>query len=236
MIHYVLADNRLTTLNPNDRSARPVDVISITSKEIAKLLAEANEGISEPEVLAMMAAERELIKKLVLQGHSINSELFNIHFAIPGTYNDDERPKEAVIRVTPTKQLEEIAKQIPLQLVKTPTQLQIDRVHDVNSDTTNQFLSVGGAVKVFGVNVRVVGEEPGVCAEFISEEDPEAIYPVPTARMIENNPSELVFLVPQMVVGELVKLRITTQFSGNTKNPLNKPRSTTFDRVFTVKN
>jgi hypothetical protein len=75
---------------------------------------------------------------------------------------------------------------------------------------------------------------PGVGIEFISLEDPEAIYKAPAGDIVINNPSELVIVAPQMVTGDVVQLKITTQFS-NASTLLKTPRSVTFSKPLTVK-
>jgi hypothetical protein len=64
-------------------------------------------------------------------------------------------------------------------------------------------------------------------------EEPEAIYPVPAQDIAINNPSELLIVTPQMVTGEEVQLKITTQYAKSLKD-LKSPRSITFVRKFTV--
>jgi hypothetical protein len=111
--------------------------------------------------------------------------------------------------------------------------IHIDFVHDVKSNTTNNRVTRGGSVKITGHNLKVTGIEPSVGIEFISVEDPEAIYPVPAQDIVINNPSELLIIAPQMVTGEEVQLKVTTQYSGNSNN-LKMPRSITFERKLTV--
>ena len=93
---------------------------------------------------------------------------------------------------------------------------------DRESDTTNQTITAGGIVRIQGHNIRVLDnkEKAGVL-EFISVEDPGAVYTVPLSNFIDNNPSELLIIAPsQMVTGEQVQLKITTYYSGSGKKPL----------------
>jgi hypothetical protein len=233
MIDYVLENNLLTKDKPNDRRARVVNQHSYTENDLAEAIARRNIGISKPEALAMLEAAAEIQLEWIAAGCSINLRLAHFHPSIPGTFEEGEYPKEAVTKITASKELAERAKKIPLRHVDAVNPVRIDFIHDVKSNTTNDKVTRGGTVKITGHNLKIAGDLPSVGAEFISREDPEAIYPVPAVDIIANNPSELVVIAPAMVAGEPVVFKVTTQYSsGGTL--LKTPHSITFDRVLTV--
>jgi hypothetical protein len=243
MIEYVLEDNILTKKDPNDRYARVVNVRSFSEEEIAEEIADSNVGISKAEALAMAETRARIILKRIARGDSANLRLLNMHFSIPGVFKEGEYPTEAAVRITPSKELDAAARKNSLRHVEPSVTLKVDYVEDVISGTTNEFITRGGNVKIFGHNLKIVEKQPEpptgadpVCrVEFISLEDPEAIYLVSAVNLVVNNPSELLIVAPMMVVGEPVQLKITTQFSGNSAKPLNKPRSVAFEKTFFVK-
>jgi hypothetical protein len=106
-------------------------------------------------------------------------------------------------------------------------------VHDVKSDTTNNSVTSGGSVKISGHNLKITGIDPSVGIEFVSVEDPEAVYPVAVQDIVINNPSELLIIAPMMISGEEVMLKVTTQYSHGAK-ALKAPRSVTFERKLSV--
>jgi hypothetical protein len=232
MIDYVLESNPLTKERPNDRRARVVNQHSYTESDLADAIVRRNMGISRPEALSMLEAMAEIQMEWLKEGHSINLRLVHIHPSIPGTYEEGEYPKEAAIRVTPTKVVTEIAKTIPLRHVEPVNQMSIDFVDDVKSGTTNDKITRGGPVKVAGHNLKIEGKESTIGIEFISLEDPEANYRVPESDIITNNPSELMFLAPNMIDGESVLIKVTTQYTGSVL--LKTPRSVTFDKELKV--
>ena len=234
MIDFVLDDNPLTKDNPNDRRARVVNQRTYTEVDLAEAIAGRNIGISKLESLAGLEAQAEFIMKWVAEGNTVNLRTAHYHFSIPGVYEEDEYPKEAVIRITPSKELAEIAKKVPLRHVEPVAPMRINFIHDVKSNTTNDKVTRGGTVKISGHNLKIMGKEGvAVGAEFISREDPDAIYPIPAVDVIVNNPSELIVIAPQMVAGEPVVFRVTTQYtSGGTL--LKAPRSFTFEKELTV--
>jgi hypothetical protein len=218
---------------PNDRYARVVNVQSRSESDLAEAISRRNIGISKAEALAMLEAASEIQLEWLSEGHSINLRLAHFHPSIPGAFDEGEYPKDAVIRITASKEVSEVAKKIPLRHVEAVNPIHISFVHDVKSDTTNDKVTRGGSVKITGHNLKVTGKEPSVGIEFISVEDPEAIYPVAVQDIVINNPSELLIVAPQMVTGEEVRLKVTTQFSNSTK-PLKTPRSITLEKTLTV--
>lgn len=235
MIDYVFEDNPLTPKDPNDRYARVVNVHSFSEDDLAEEISESNVGISKAEALAVFETADRIILKRFGRGESYNARLAHYHFSIPGVFKEGEYPTTVVSKITPSKELLEAAKQNTLRHVEPTVQLSISYVDDIKSGTTNQFITRGGNVKIFGHNLKITGTNPAVRVEFISVEDPEAVYPVAAVDLVVNNPSELLIVAPQMVLDEPVQLKITTQYSGNVKKPLKEPRSITFNKVFIVK-
>jgi hypothetical protein len=233
MIDYVLENNALTEEKPNDRRARVVNTHSYREEDLAEAIARRNMGISKPEALAMLEAVAEIQLEWLSAGSAINLRLAHFHPSIPGTYEEGEFPKEAAIRITPSKEVAEIAKKIPLRHVEPVSPISIDFMHDVKSNTTNAKVTSGGTVKVTGHNLKIVGTNPTVGAEFISVEDPEVIYPIPVVDIIVNNPSELLIVAPKMVNGEKVLFKVITQYMHG-KETLKTPRSITFIKELTV--
>ena len=234
MIDFVLDDNPLTKDNPNDRRARVVNQRTYTEVDLAEAIAGRNIGIGKPESLAGLEAQAEFIMKWVAEGNTVNLRTAHYHFSIPCVYEEDEYPKEAVIRITPSKEPAEIAKKVPLRHVEPVAPMRIDFIRDVKSNTRNDKVTRGGTVKITGHNLKIAGTDLSVGAMFISREDPDAIYPIPAVDLIVNNPSELMVIAPAaMVAGEPVVFRVTIQYtSGGTL--LKAPRSFTFEKELTV--
>jgi hypothetical protein len=231
-IDYTLKENLLTKGKPNDLRAQVVNQRTHAESDLAEAIAKRNIGVSKPEALAILEARAEILMEWIADGDAVNLRLEHYHASIPGAYEEDEHPKEAVLNITPSKELTAIMKTVPLRHVDAVNPIGIDFVHDVKTNTTNDKITRGGTVKIKGRNLKIAGEKPEVGGEFISREDPEAIYCIPPVDIITNNPAELVIIAPAMVAGEPVVLKVTTQFSGTTV--LKTPRSITFDKALTV--
>jgi hypothetical protein len=233
MVEYVFKDNPLTSQDPNDRIALVVNGRSHSASDLAEAIAKRNIGISKVEALAILEAATEIQLEWLAEGCSINTRLAHFHPSIPGTYREGEFPKEAAIRITPSKEVAELARKIQLQHVEPTNPIRIESVHDVKSDTINDKITGGGTVKIRGHNIRIAGINPTVCVEFVNADTPTTAHPVPAQDMIVNNPSELIIVAPVMTSGEKVQLKITTQYSSGNKD-LKMPRSMTFDKKLTV--
>jgi hypothetical protein len=105
MIDYVLEDNLLTPKEPNDRRARVVNVQSRSESNLAEAISRRNIGISKAEALAMLEAASEIQLEWLAEGHSINLRLAHFHPSIPGAFEEGEYPKDAVIRITASKEV-----------------------------------------------------------------------------------------------------------------------------------
>jgi hypothetical protein len=233
MISYVLEDNPLTKDKVNDRRARVVNVHSCTEEDLADAISKRNMGISKPEALAMLAALTEIQMEWIKEGYSINMRMAHFHPSIPGTFDEGEYPKEAVYRITPSKDVIAAAKTISMRHVEPVSPIRIEFVNDVKSATTNDRITGGGTVKIVGHHLKIVstaGFTVGV--EFIGA-DTGTVYTVPAQDLIVNNPSELMIIAPSMPSAEKVVLKLTTQYSsGGTL--LKKPRSITLEKELTV--
>ncbi|MDR0768427.1 MAG: DUF4469 domain-containing protein, partial [Dysgonamonadaceae bacterium] len=125
------------------------------------------------------------------------------------------------------------AKKTVLEETSAHDQLAIKFVIDMETNRFNETVTEYGTFKIAGHNLKIAGTDPSVGIEFLSLEDLDCVYRVESRHIAVNNPSELVFTAPWMVLGEEVEVRVTTQFTAGGK-PLKKPRSVTFDKALTV--
>ncbi|MDR0729224.1 MAG: DUF4469 domain-containing protein [Prevotellaceae bacterium] len=236
MIQYVLEKNLLTEDQPNDFRARPVNVRSMTEDDLADEIADANVGISKAEALALLEAQAMIEKRWIAAGHAINLRLVHLHPSIPGNYERGHHPTNAVIRVTPSKEVTELAKTIPLQVVEAGSVIRVDSVFDVKTGTMDEKVTRGGTLKIAGHHLKIVGgtHGPGSIV-FVSRTTVGTEYVVPAVDIVTNNPSELIVVIPAtMVADEKVVIRITTYYSGTIAAPLKTAHTMTYEQELTV--
>ncbi|MDR1372281.1 MAG: DUF4469 domain-containing protein, partial [Dysgonamonadaceae bacterium] len=107
------------------------------------------------------------------------------------------------------------------------------KVEDIKTGSVNDLLTPGRNLKITGHKIKVVGECPCACVEFISDVDPETTYTVAPDDVVINNPSEVMIVTPNLPAGAY-KLKITTQFSNDKVHLLKTPRSAVFDKTLKV--
>jgi hypothetical protein len=232
MINYYLRLNPLTKDDKNDFQAQVINQETYTENDLANDLVEYNLGISKPQALAMLEAVNEILNRQFKKGRNVSLQSVNFRFTIPGAYQEKELPAHAELRATPTKEAAEAARTAPIKHALTPEHIRIDFIHDVKTNTSNEKITQGGTVKIGGHNLKIAGNAPSVCVEFINVNG-GSIYQVQPQDIIINNPGELIIIAPKMVIGEKVEVHVTTQYSGNSRL-LKVPRSVTFERELTV--
>jgi hypothetical protein len=238
-VEYVLKDNVLTGEDVNDFYAMVVNQKTFTEEDLAQDIADSNIGISKAEALAMLEARAKIITKRLQEGYSVNTQLAHYHPVIQGVYHEGEYPSEVTIKITAAKKVAEIAKLIKVRKVEQSAVIHIEQVQDTESGTTNDKITKGGTVKIFGYNLKVEDDTPpdaSVGVDFISISSGSGYaYRVPANRIVVNKPKELHVIAPSnMLTGEKVKIRVTTKYPGSGGKPLKTPRTITFFKEFTV--
>jgi hypothetical protein len=110
------------------------------------------------------------------------------------------------------------------------TSLCILQVVDVKTGSVDDLLTPGRNLRIAGDKVRIAGKDDSNGIYFINQSTEERIK-VDAADIVENNPSELLIITPELGAG-IYKLEVTTQFSKS--HVLKDPRTAIFDRILTV--
>jgi hypothetical protein len=106
----------------------------------------------------------------------------------------------------------------------------IAEVIDVKTGSVNDRITPNRNLRIRGNKLKLVGEHPDVGVYFVNEATGEEIK-VEADEVVDNKPSELMIVVPQLGAG-LYSLKAVTQFT--TGAVLKEPRTVTFDRTLTV--
>jgi hypothetical protein len=107
----------------------------------------------------------------------------------------------------------------------------ITEVIDVKTGSVNDRLTPNRNLRIRGSKLKLVGDNPDVGVYFINEATSEQIK-VEADEVVDNKPSELVIVIPQLAPG-LYVLKAVTQYSGSAVD-LKAPRTVTFDRELNV--
>jgi hypothetical protein len=104
----------------------------------------------------------------------------------------------------------------------------IQQVKDTRSNTSNDLLTPGGALKIKGQKIKLTGEHPDVGIYFISETTGQRARVAPV-NVITNQNSNLLILIPDLQP-DSYRLELITQYAGK-GTPLNEPRSATLESI-----
>lgn len=152
---YYLTDNALTP-DPNDFRAVVVTKGTKDRADIIAGIVKDNVGLSGSELLAVFEAEKKVVCEFLEEGYSINTDLFSLAPSMRGVFHDIREtftPEKHELRLnfSPGKALREGVKRIGLRKVATNKSIpQLSVVEDVVSSTTNERITPGKSVRIFG--------------------------------------------------------------------------------------
>jgi hypothetical protein len=107
----------------------------------------------------------------------------------------------------------------------------ITEVVDVKTGSVNERITPNRNLRIRGSKLKLAGDNPSVGVYFINETTGEQIK-VEADEIVDNKPSELVIVVPQLNPG-LYLVKVITQFSPGSIL-LKDPRTVTFDKTLTI--
>ena len=106
----------------------------------------------------------------------------------------------------------------------------IGQVTDVKTGSINDLLTPGRNLRISGVKIKIDGDDPANGVFFINQDTQERCA-VDPSDIVNNNPSEVMIIIPELTAGAY-RIEIVTQYSSG-KN-LKHPRTTAFERILTV--
>jgi hypothetical protein len=234
-----LYDNILTVDNPNDLFARvltesPLGVDDISQSAVKR-------GGADISAAAMTHAVNLWLKEMgyrACDGFPVNTGWFTMHPVIKGVFNSPtakfnnaehtimfELKQGSLLR----KELASIDVQV---LGVADTALFIAQVTDVKTGSINEMLTTNRNLRISGSKIRIAGDSPDNGVFFINVDTKERTM-VDMSDVVNNNPSELIIVIPALRAGTY-QVGITSQFTTGTGKTLKEPRTTIFDRLLTV--
>ena len=108
----------------------------------------------------------------------------------------------------------------------------IAQVIDIKTGSINDLLTPNRNLRITGSKLKIAGEDFANGVYFVNQETKYRTK-VDLSDFVNNNPSELVIVIPSLAVGTY-KLEVKTQFSGNSKHFLKEPRTAMLDKILSV--
>jgi len=232
-----LYDNALTE-NPNDFIARVSSERSLSVKDIAG--SAATRGGADVSAAAMEHAVNLWLKEMAYRlcdGFSVNAGWFNASVGIRGVFdspNEGFNPAKHTVSFDFQQgaQLRRELEQVTVEITGVAdTSLGVAQVTDVKTGSVNDLLTPNRNLRMAGVKIKIEGDSPANGVYFINQATQERTR-VESSDVVNNKPSEVMVVIPQLPAGEY-RVEVVTQYSTG-GNLLKAPRSTLFDRVLTV--
>ncbi|TAJ11440.1 DUF4469 domain-containing protein [Marinilabiliaceae bacterium JC017] len=231
-----LYENNLTN-DPDDYVARVSSERTLNTGDIC-LSAEVRGG-ADISADTMKRGVDLFLKEMAYQlcdGYSVNTGYFTAGVQIKGVFNSPnesfDRDKHNIYFMfnqgdVLRKELEDIDVDI---MGVADTGCEIQKVTDVKSGSVNNLITPNRNLRIKGNKVKLDGTDEQVGVYFIKIADKTRIK-VDPSDIVNNNPSELLIVVPALESAEY-KLEVVTQFSGSVL--LKEPRKDVFEKILTV--
>ena len=232
-----LYDNVLTE-NPNDFIARVASEKSLNIKDVC--LSAATRGGSDISAASMEHAVNLWLKEMaysLCDGFSVNAGWFTAQSNIKGSFfspTEKFNPEKHTVSFDFNqgsllrKELGGVEVNI---LGVADVSLFIAQVTDVKTGSVNELLTPNRNLRINGGKIKIDGDNEANGVYFVNLQTNERVK-VDFTDIVNNNPSELIVVIPALAAGEY-KVEIITQFSGGGKS-LKEPRNATLEKVLTV--
>ena len=233
-----LHDNVLTE-DPNDFVARVVAEKSLSIDDICQ--SAANRGGADISAAAMGHAVQLWLKEMAYRlcdGFSVNTGWFSVSANIKGVFDSpaekfSQGKHNVLFAFSQGSLLRKELGNVEVQITGVAdVQLYIAQVTDVKTGSVNDLLTPNRNLRISGGKLRIAGESEENGVYFINQETQERTK-VDASDIVNNNPSELIIVIPALQAGAY-RLEVTTQFSATNGKLLKEPRTSVFERILTV--
>jgi hypothetical protein len=234
-----LYDNALTE-NPNDFVAKVASEKSLTVADICQTA--VKRGGADISAAAMEHGVNLWLKEMAYRlcdGFAVHTGWFNVSANIKGTFNSPTEhfspEKHAVLfefhqGALLRKELGNVSVDI---LGVADASLSIAQAVDVKTGSVNDVITPNRNLRITGHKLKIMGESDENGVYFINSET-EARIKVGKHDIVNNNPSELLVIIPEELTAGTYKLEVKTQFASHSKQVLKEPRSCVFDKLLVV--
>ena len=231
-----LYDNPLTE-NTNDFIAR-VDIDrSLSVREICETATSRGGAPTTADEMELNTNLffREMAYQLC-DGNGINTGYFTAYPQIKGAFRDpneqfDPENHKLLFQFTQADLMREELENTEVKVEGVAdVSTSIEKVVDVRSNSQNDKLTPNRVLRITGNKIKIAGWDPSngvTCINTATEERTK----VDDADIVENMPSELLVMIPNLPAGTY-QVEVVTQYTAGTL--LTNPRTSLFERILTV--
>lgn len=214
-INVKLQDNTVTVTDSDDKIFVVQSQGTADLDRLVEEIMEINPGLERETVRMVLELFNRLIIKLILLGFRLNTGLFIIELVCKGvTYDGAWHPdvNSLQINITPTKQLREILENTTINIVGEASSA-MSVAGGESAQGVGYRVKAGRAFTLHGKNIKVVGNDPSVGITLTSSES--VVTKIEGDLIVQNDPSKVVFIVPEGTADGDYELKLVTQFSGS---------------------
>jgi nucleoid DNA-binding protein len=236
-IKAILFPNLLTE-DPDDFYAKVISERTLGISDICE--SAVTRGNAPTSAEAMKINVELFFKEMEYQlkdGYSINTGYFSAFPQIKGVFRNAkdkfDRMRHAIYFLfTQGEILRRGLDEIEVEITGTgETGIFISETVDVKTGSVNDRITPNRNLRIRGSKLKLAGDNPDVGVYFVNEATGEQIK-VEADEIVDNKPSELVIVAPQLEAG-LYLVQVSTQYAGSS-TLLKEPRTVSFDKTLTV--
>ena len=221
-----MADNTVTTDDKTDKIFVLESTRSVDQQFVLDRMAAKNPGLHRETMSASINLYHEVISELVMNGYSVNTDLFRAVPQLKGLAEGNAwNPEKNSIYVSLTqgKKLREEIKDTTVQILgDRQATMYINGTLDAATRATNLSATAGRNFTVLGKNIKVAGTDASVGITLTASEG-GSVTKLDADMLEVNDPSRLIILLPSGLKDGEYTLTVTTQFVAG-KTLLKSPR------------
>ena len=203
-LNYALIDNPMTA-DLNDRMAVTQVSETFSLEDVFDEMTRQGSTVTKAEGLAVFEEFSRALERLLKNGNSVVTPLFNLSFSIPGVFMGDEdvfdpSRHQVKLRINPGIRLREIEKAVSVTKVQAEKRKPV-LLHffDTSSETQDSIFTAGGGGRLTGSMLKFDEAEADQGIYFVNVANGNAVKV--QGKLLRNKPGELIFINPVLPAG-----------------------------------
>ena len=223
-----LANNTVTGENKGDKILVLESAGSLTLDDVLGEMKKEDTGLRKETLSHVVDLYHRKLADLVLNGYSVNTGLFRIVPQFKGLVEDgvwNPATNSIYILMQQDKVLRESIAETSVKILgEKASAAYIIGGQDTTTRATDGSATPGRTFRVKGKNIRVAGTDESVGVYLLASDGTKTKLDMD--RVVTNNPSEVIVLLPADLEEGSYELQIVTQFASGNKQ-LKAPRTVT---------
>ncbi len=227
-LNVQLADNVITVEDKNDKIAVLVPAGTADKQRVISEIMEVNPGLERETVEAVLNLENRVVKKLLLTGFRVNTGLYSAVAQPSGVVEGnrwDPEKNSLYVSFTQGSDMRAAIGETSVNIIgEKGNAMYISGGQDSATGAMGFTATAGRNFILTGARLKVAGNAPEVGVTLTSAAT-GTVTEITTDMLAVNDPRKLILLIPAGLADGEYTLSVTTQFSGNSTQPLKSPRT-----------